>query len=55
MIWHWPARLHSVAPALASLTQIPFQQIQATLAALPAEWVQDSTHCGGLAVWGYKL
>ncbi|MBX5455681.1 MAG: hypothetical protein IRZ31_02170, partial [Thermogemmatispora sp.] len=48
------ASLHSVAPALASVNQLPLQQIEETLAALPAEWEQYGTRCGLLTVWGCK-
>ncbi|MBE3568079.1 MAG: class I SAM-dependent methyltransferase [Thermogemmatispora sp.] len=48
------ASLESVAPALASVNQVPLSQVKETLAALPAEWEHHGTHCGLLAVWGCK-
>ncbi len=48
------ASLQSVAPALASVNQVPLEKVQETLAALPAEWEHYGTGCGGVAVWAQK-
>ncbi|WP_376795802.1 class I SAM-dependent methyltransferase [Thermogemmatispora sp.] len=37
---------------LASVNQVPLEQIEQTLAALPVEREQYQTGCGGMAVWG---
>ncbi len=45
------ASLLALAPALATVNEVPLEQVQEVLIQLPEAWARCGTRCGGLAVW----